>query len=191
MGLALGLPEYKIEACRGNDNIVSLSKILTCWICAGDSTLFRLKKALGSNTVGESRVALMLEKEVKKARQTDKPVLPKHVDSKPFLSIVDQSYSPVEVADGRATLLYVQASLAESVSYQWNKGGEPLANCCTYCSVEEDMLVITSARQGVEGNYTCCVSYQEQKVASNDITLTVVYTPAKKKTPVELVLYSC
>ena len=181
VGLALNLPEYKREACRGNDNIISLSKILTCWICAGDSTLFKLKKALGSKTVGESRVALNLEKEVKKARQTDTPVLPKHVDSKPLLSIVDQSYSPVEVADGRATLLYAQASLTESVSYQWNKDGEPLANCCKYRGVEEDILVITSARQGVQGNYKCCVSYQEQKVASNDIKLTVIYTPAKKR----------
>ena len=179
VGLALGLPEYKIEACRGNDNIVSLSKILTCWIRAGDSTLFKLKKALGSNTVGESQVAVMLEKEVQEARHTDTPVLPKHVDSKPLLSIVDQSYS-IEVADGRATLLYAQASLMESVSYQWNKDGEPLADCRTYSGVEEDILVITSARQGVEGNYTCCVSYQEQKVASNGITLTLIYTPAKK-----------
>ena len=130
--------------------------------------------------MGESRVALKLEKEVQKVRLTDTPVLPKHVDSKPLLSIVDRSYSPVEVADGKATLLYAQASLTESVSYQWNKDGEPLADCRTYCGVEEDILVITSARQGVEGKYTCSVSYQEQKVASNDITLTLIYTLAKK-----------
>ena len=61
---------------------------------------------------------------MKKARQTDTPVLRKHVDSKPLLSIVDQSYS-IEVADGRATLLYVQASLTESVSYKWNKTVSP------------------------------------------------------------------
>ena len=185
VGLALGLPKYKIEACRGNDNVISLSNILTCWICADDNTpaktsLSRLKKALSGDIVGESRIALNLDKEVHKATQTDTPVLSKHVDSKPLLSIVDQSYD-TEVADGRATLLYVQASLTESVSYQWNKDGEPLANCCTYCGVEEDILVITSARQEVQGNYTCCVSYQEQKVASNDITLTVIYTPAKKR----------
>ena len=185
VGLALGLPKYKIEACRGNDNVISLSNILTCWICADDNipaktSLSRLKKALSGDIVGESRVALNLDKEVHKARQTDTPVLAKQADSKPLLSIVDQSYD-TEVADGRATLLYVQASFTESVSYQWNKDGEPLANCCTYCGVEEDMLVITSARQGVQGNYTCCVSYQEQKVASNDITLTLIYTPAKKR----------
>ena len=185
VGLALGLPKYKIEACRGNDNVISLSNILTCWICADDNipaktSLSRLKKALSGDIVGESRVALNLDKEVHKARQTDTPVLFKQVDSKPILSIVDQSYD-TEVTDGRATLLYVQASLAESVSYQWNKDGEPLADCRTYCGVEEDILVITSARQGAQGNYTCCLSYQEQKVASNDITLTVLYTPAKKR----------
>ena len=184
VGLALGLPKYKIEACRGNDNVISLSNILTCWICADDNipaktSLSRLKKALSGDIVGESRVALNIDKEVHKARQTDTPVLSKQVDSKPILSIVDQSYD-TEVTDGRATLLYVQASLAESVSYQWNKDGEPLAECCTYCGIEEDILVITSAIQGAQGNYTCCLSYQEQKVASNDITLTVIYTPAKK-----------
>ena len=183
VGLALGLPKYKIEDCRGNDNVVSLSNILTCWICADDNipaktSLSSLKKALSKDIVGESRVALNLVKEVHKARQTDTPVLPKHVDSKPLLFIVDQSYN-TEVADGRATLLYVQASLTESVSYKWNKDGEPLANCRTYCGVEEDMLVITSARQRVQGNYTCCVSYQEQKVTSNDITLTLIYTSEK------------
>ena len=185
MGLALGLPKYKIEACRGNDNVISLSNILTCWLCAEDNipantSLSRLKKALSGNIVGESRVALNLEKEVKKARQTNTPVLAKHVDSKPLLSIVDQSYD-TEVADGRATLLRVQTSLTESVSYQWNKDGELLANCTTYCGVKEDMLVITSARQGVEGNYTCCVSYQEQKVTNNDITSTLIYTSEKKR----------
>ena len=36
-----------------------------------------------------------------KARQTDTPVLAKQVDSKPLLSIVDQSYD-IKVADGRA-----------------------------------------------------------------------------------------
>ena len=185
VGLALGLLKYKIEACQGNDNVISLSNILTCWICAdgnipAKTSLSRLKKALSGDIVGESRVALNLDKEVHKARQTDTPVLTKHVDSKPLLSIADQSYD-TEVADGRATLLSVQASFTESVSYQWNKDGEPLANCCTYCGVEEDMLVITSARQGVQGNYTCCVSYQEQKVTSNDITLTLIYTLAKKR----------
>ena len=185
VGLAFGLPKYKIEACRGNDNVISLSNILTCWIRADDNipaktSLSRLKKALSGDIVGESRVALNLDKEVHKARQTDTPVLAKQVDSKPILSIVDQSYD-TEVADGRATLLYVQASFTESVSYQWNKDGEPLANCCTYCGVEEDMLVITSARQGVQGNYTCCVSYQEQKVTSNDFTLTLIYTLEKKR----------
>ena len=55
--------------------------------------------------MGEIRVALNLEKDVHKAMQIYTPVLPMHVDSKPLLSIVDQSYSPVEVVDGRATLL--------------------------------------------------------------------------------------
>ena len=185
MGFALDLPKHKIESCRDKDIIISLSNILTFWICADDNipaktSLSRLKKALSGDIVGESRVALNLDKEVYKARQTDTPVLAKHLDSKPLLSIVDQSYD-TEVADGRATLLSVQASFQESVSYQWNKDGEPLANCCTYCGVEEDMLIITSARQGVQGNYTCCVSYQDQKVTSNDITLTLIYTLAKKR----------
>ena len=185
VGLALDLPKHKIESCRDKDIIISLSNILTFWICADDNipaktSLSTLKKALCGDIVSENRVALNLDKEVHKARQTDTPVLAKQVDSKPILSIVDQSYD-TEVADGRATLLYVQASFTKFVSYQWNKDGEPLANCRTYCSVEEDMLVITSARQGVQGSYTCCVSYQEQKVTSNDFTLTLIYSSEKKR----------
>ena len=140
------------------------------------------KKGLSGDNVEESQVALNLEKEVCiKVRQTDTPVLPKQADSKPLLSIISQSYD-TGVADGRATLLYVQASLTESVFYQWNKDEERLRNCYMYRGVDEDLLVITNARQGAEGSYTCCVNYGKQKVVkSNDITLTVLYTPAKKR----------
>ena len=94
--------------------------------------------------------------------------------------IVGQSLA-TEVADGKATLLQVQARPRESVdSYQWNKDGQPLANGSRYSGVDEDILVVRHASQGTEGEYTCCVRLQDKQMISNPITLTVHFPPAKK-----------
>ena len=61
-----------------------------------------------------------------------------------------------EVADGKSTLLLVQSSPRESVSYQWKKDGQPLANGSTYSGVHDDILVVSHASQGTEGEYTLC-----------------------------------
>ena len=86
-----------------------------------------------------------------------------------------------EVADGKSTLLLVQASPREAVSYQWKKDGQPLPNSSIYSGVHDDILVVNHASQGTEGEYTCCVSRQGKEVCTNKITLTLVYQPAKKR----------
>ncbi len=94
--------------------------------------------------------------------------------------LTDQSYD-VKVKDGKSTLLQVQVSPKESVSYQWKKDGQPLANSCIYYGVNEDILVVSHASQGTEGEYTCSVSYRGSEKCSNKITLTVLYSLAKKR----------
>ena len=85
------------------------------------------------------------------------------------------------IADGKSTLLLVQASPRESVSYQWKKDGQPLPNSSTFSGVHDDILVVNHASQGTEGEYTCCVSKEGKEVCSNKITLTVIYQTDKKQ----------
>ena len=95
------------------------------------------------------------------------------------LMIINQSDN-TKVADGKSTLLVVQASPRESVSYQWKKDGQPLVNSSTYTGVNDEILVIGHARQGTEGEYTCHVSSEGREICSNKITLTVEFPRAKK-----------
>ena len=67
------------------------------------------------------------------------------------------------------------------MSYQWKKDGNPLPNSSTYSGVHDDILVVSHASQGTEGEYICCVSKEVKEVCSNKITLTVIYQTDKKR----------
>ena len=186
LGTALPLPIHEIESCRKTDNKVNLKNILSCWLSGGPSirsvsTLNNLKQALSSEMVGEGRVAQDLEERAREARGLIHTASTTDSDTvNPLLTISYQS-DDIIVDDGKSTLLLVQASPKESVSYQWKKDGQPLANSCIYSGVHDDILVVSHASQGTEGEYTCCVSNQEREVCSNKITLTVLYPPAKEQ----------
>ena len=176
---------------------ISLNKTITCWI-SGDSTstLKKLKHALSSNLVGAGRVGQDLEKKLKEAKKQSDSAK-KHQPSKTanHSSFIDTNVTPTisetsyhtEVADGKSTLFLVQASPRESVSYQWKKDGHPLPNSSTFSGVRDNILVVSHASQGTEGEYTCCVSKEGKEVCSNKITLTVIYQTDKKQL---LTLYS-
>ena len=138
-----------------------------------------------------ARVAQDLEKKFKEARKKCEKSKKKHEhfktenyssyrDTNFTLTISNMSYH-TEVTDGKSTLLLVQASPKESVSYQWKKDGQPLVDSSTYSGVHDDILVVSHASQGTEGEYTCCVSKLGKIVCSNKIILTVLYHPAKKR----------
>ena len=188
LGRALGLPTHELENCRRIDNKISLSLVLSCWL-SGDTntfpvaTLNNLKQAFNSEMVGEGRVALDLEDRAREAREIIHTASIHTTESdtvNPLLTISYQS-DDVKVADGKSTLLLVQASPKESAYYQWKKDGQSLANSCTYSGVHDDILVVSHASQGTEGEYTCCVSNHEREKCSNKITLTVLYHPTKKQ----------
>ena len=100
------------------------------------------------------------------------------VDSSQTLTILTLC---TEVVDGESTEIIVQTSPINSGTYQWKKNGQPLDNSSTCSGVHDDILAITYASQGTEGEYTCCINSLGLEVCSNKINLTVLYPPAKKR----------
>ncbi len=182
IAVTLNFMTYEIATYRNSDIKLSLHNVLSHWLARDTSTppgvtMNTLLTALRSETVGEGRVAQELEE---KYRLRQSSSTHNSVASTSSLSLTDQSYD-VKVDDGKSTLLQVQVSSKECVSYQWKKDGQPLANSCTYYGVHEDILVVSHASQGTEGEYTCSVSYRGSEKCSNKITLTVLYSLAKKR----------
>ena len=179
LAISLGLQRHEIAECKAGSNAISLYNVVGFWLANhSNTTLKKLTATLCSGLVNESRLAESIGEKVKKSKEKAKTNL-RSKQSKVTSGIVSQSV-PTEVADGKSTLLQVQARPRESVvSYQWNKDGQPLANSSRYSGVDKDILVVRHASQGTEGEYTCCVSLQDRQVTSNSITLTVLLPPAK------------
>ena len=187
IAMALRLPESVREECRSiNKDIIRLNKVITCWLSGNTNTpttttLRTLKKALCGPIVEEYNVGTGLEERFRpviRARLLLLSDKESHSCSNP--TVTNQSDN-TEVGDGQSTLLLVQASPRQSVSYQWKKNGHPLPNSSTYSGVSDDILVVSHARQGTEGEYTCHVSSEGKEVCSNKIILTVEYPPIKKR----------
>ena len=187
IAIALRLPESMREECRIiNKDIIRLNNVITRWLSGNTNTpttttLHTLKKALCGPIVDEYDVGTYLEERfrpVKRARLSLLSERESHSYSNP--TVTNQSGN-TEVGDGQSTLLLVQASPRQSVSYQWKKNGQPLATSSTYSGVSDDILVVSHARQGTEGEYTCHVSSEGKKVCSNKIILTIEYHPIKKR----------
>ena len=184
LGIALGLSRKELNNCKNEDLKVSLFNVLQLWtksvsILPGTAVM-KLKQALSSELVGHGRVTLNLEKRFTAEVLQSTQVRVKPLPVSHSLTISDQS-TEATVSDGKSTLLFVQASPRESISYQWKKDGQTLSNNKTYSGVHEDILVIKNVSQGTEGKYTCSVSNQEMEKCSNKIILMVVYSPYKKR----------
>ncbi len=184
LGTALGLSPYQIKNCKQYYNVLSLYEVLSVWLSEGSATppsISTLTKALKSELLRQDRLAeevkekftsLEEPKRIPDKRRTD--------DSKLDFTISHQSPRKVEVEDGKSTLLRVQVSQKENVSYQWNKNGQPLADSTWFSGIHDDILTINHAHQGTGGEYTCCVKSREREIVSNTVTLTVVHPVAKK-----------
>ena len=137
IAFSLGLPQHKIKNCK-EDNKISLFQILEFWI-ANDhhQTLKKLSDSLCSEIVARTAVAEKIMRKCEEAKRTSKDNTkrknlaksksPKSTITPTTRNRVSQSF-PTEVADGKSTLLQFQASPRESVSYQWKKDDQPLAN---------------------------------------------------------------
>ena len=194
IAIALGLQEYYRAKFRIDCNKISLNKTIACWISSDStSTLEKLKQSLSCCVVGESRIAQDLEEKFREAKKGSKNAKKRSKNAKKrrrnyssfhdtnFILTISKISYHTEVADGKSTLLHVQACPRESASYQWKKDGQPLANGYTYSGVHDDILVVSHASQGTDGEYTCCVSKEGKEVCSNKIALTVIYQRDKKQ----------
>ena len=190
IAISLGLPQPEIKNCKGEDNKISLFQTMWFWIANNsEPTLKKLTDTLCSEIVARTAVAEKITRKFMEAKRMSKGnskrnYLAKSKSHKSTITpttprIVSQCL-PTEVADGKSTLLQVQASPKESVSYQWKKDDQPLANSSRYSGVDEDILVVRHACQGTEGEYTCQVSLRDKQVSSEPITLTVHFPPAKE-----------
>ena len=178
IGIALNLLKYKREDCgKGGSNAARLSNILTAWVLGGSdgarpATLDSLRDALASETVGLGKLAISLHRfeisgEFLSAMQEC------HSDSE--LEICYQSCDTV-VAFGKSTLLEVQVTSSDCLSYRWNKHGQHLVDGSDFFGVTSNLLYINRARQGTEGKYSCWVSNGKGAIYSSDIKLTVLYS---------------
>ena len=186
LGIALRLPKAVRENCKsGSNNTLRLESILHRWLTGGckkatPPTLMKLKQALASELVGVADVALSLEE---KFRESQKPsvTMPvaKSPDIDPTLRMICQSLD-TKVADGKSTLLEVQVSDSEGVCYQWKKDGHALSDSLAYTGTHTAILAISPAIQGTQGKYICHVMKDSEKMISEEIPLTVNFSPEKK-----------
>ena len=187
IAISLGLLQYERANCKRDNSIVALTNCLECWISNNsNATLMKVKESLCSDTVGETRLAAELADKYACTNSSFEKLKGKSTSESNRLlkfnvipTIVSTSLPTIAVADGKSTLLQVQVSPSEAVSFQWEKDGQQLVNSCTYSGVDEDILFVNGS-QGAEGKYTCCVSHQDLQVCSGQISLTVVYPHAKK-----------
>ena len=84
------------------------------------------------------------------------------------------------VADGTSTLLEVLVSDSEGVSYLWKKDGQAIFDSLAYTGKHTAILAISPAIQGTQGKYICHVMKDSEKVISEEIPLTVNFSPEKK-----------
>ena len=178
LGIALGLPEHVRRECgNASSNKLKLTRILEEWMTGKykSATLASLKNALASETVGLYNVSENLTS----LDQSSEALGMLSDEKDPSLELDFQSYD-TEVAEGKSTILEVQVSSSGGESYQWIKDGEPLQEGVDFSGVSSNMLYINRARQGAEGKYSCCVRSGSEPKYSDDINVTVIYSPDKE-----------
>ena len=186
LGIALRLPRAVREECRsGSNNTLRLENILHSWLTGGHQratppTLKNLKQVLASELVGVADVALSLEEKFKEFQKPSVAMpVAKSLDIDPPLRMICQSLD-TKVADGKSTLLEVQVSDSEGMSYQWKKDGQAISDSLAYTGTHSAILAISPAIQGTEGKYICHAMKDSEEVISKEISLTVNFSPEKK-----------
>ena len=185
--VSLKLPKAVIEECRnaGNNNL-RLYRGLTELVCgrhknARHPTLSQLKQALSSPFVGLPDLALAIEKSWKtNSDLQDSPYIDTVVSESNKVFNISLEPSDTTVADGKSTLLEVQVSHSEAVSYQWMKKDKPLSDNSSFSGTHSSTLLIHKASQGVQGGYRCHVSLGSVQLSSSPVQVTVTFPPDKQ-----------
>ena len=100
-------------------------------------------------------------------------------ESNKFLNFLLET-SDNTVADGKSTLLEVQVSHSEAVSYQWMKVDKPLSDSSSFSGTHSSMLLIHKASQGVQGEHHCRVSIGSGQLSTSPVQVTVTFPPDKQ-----------
>ncbi len=189
IAISLCLKDHERENCKNNDVKLCLYNVINCWLKNySDRTMTRLEKSLASEVVGETNLSLELKHKFKQAAkllEKNSLTSPEKAQNLAMFKqnpvITGMSNALVQVAEGKSTLLLVKAIPKKSVSYQWKKNDIAIEDSSHYTGVHSDMLVISKACRGTEGEYTCCVTYQEKEVCSEKITVKTLFPLGKKK----------
>ncbi len=189
IAVSLGLKEHEKENCKTDDVKLCLYNVIACWLTNhSNTTLTRLQESLASSVVGERNLSLLIKEKFKQAKlsQEDSLTSPSQHISVSATSLMNpvitgMSNTSIEVAESKSTLLLVEATPKNFVSYQWKKNETAIEESSHYTGVHSDMLVISKACRGTEGEYTCCVTYQEKEVCNEKITVKTLFPLGKKK----------
>ena len=177
IAISLGLPQHEIADCEGKNNKISLFQILGFWIANNsEPTLKKLTDTLCSEIVARTAVAekitrtfmeaKRMSKSNTKSKDLAKSKSPKSTITPTTPRIVSQSL-PTEVVDGKSILLQVQASPRETVSYQWKKDDQPLANSSRYSGVDEDILLSGMPVRGQKESTLVKLAFKTNKCPVN------------------------
>ena len=184
--VSLKLPKAVIEECRNaGSNNLRLYRGLTEWVCgrckkARHPTLSQLKQALSSPFVGLPDLALEIEKSWKTNSDLQDSHFTDTVSESNKVFNISSEPSDTTVADGKSTLLEVQVSHSEAVSYQWMKEDKPLSDNSTFSGTHSSMLLIHKASQGVQGEYRCQVNLGSVQLSTSPVQVTVTFPPDKQ-----------
>ncbi len=185
LGVSLGLNKAVIGQCKiGNEsNTMRLYNMLYEWIVkqhkqALPPTIQNLTQKMRSPIINYSNVADKISKyECCILRNTDQTSTKATNTS---LSI-EQDPIDTEVSDGKSTLFEVVVFPNEFTSYNWMKDRKKLKPTdLSYSGVNSSILVINIACVVTEGNYSCWVCQNGEKMISEEATLTVSYSSEKK-----------
>ena len=180
IGIALGVPKSVIEDCRNNSkNAVKLYNIIFEWVKgkhqnAKPLRLKSIKVVLKSPLVNMTSVADVLDdtfREKVASMQTSR--------TKTAIGVETQT-GDIGVSDGKSTLLSAKVPNSELASYQWIKDRQDLNDDSIYSGVSSDLLLIREACQGIEGKYSCEITYGTETRTKLFINLTIIYEPEKE-----------
>ena len=192
--VTIGLPEHIIEECRSaRSNNLRLYRSLKEWVCgkhdnARHPSLSQLKQALSSPFVGLPDLALKIEKSWKTNSDHQNSHFADTVSEPSKIFNISLEPSDTAVADEKSTLLEVQVSCSEAVTYQCIKEEQPLSDSSSFTGTQSSMLLIHKAGQGVQGEYYCQINLGSVQLSTSPVQVTVTFPPDKQCL---LNLYSC
>ena len=193
--VTIGIPQHIIEECRSaRSNNLTLYRGLKEWVCgkhknARHPTLGQLKQGLGSPFVGLLDLALIVEKSWKTNSDLQDSHFADTVSESSKVFNISLEPSDTTVADEKSTLLEVQVSYIEVVSYQWMKEDQPLSDSSSFSDTHSSMLFIYKSSPGGSGRIPCQVNLGSVQLSTSPVQMTVTFPPPDKQHLLNI--YSC